>query len=159
MLFNILNVFTLTSLLLSKKQTKKRIKTSVYSNQQMAKWWINSFNSVKLEADPRASSRFVSFLFKCCHITLSLQRGNTRFHHCKSFILSECCHILLKKSIYSVKFETWTAVFLRISLAAVEHGYYCDVMCILALLSSGRPITCIISLALGNTELSQRPQG
>ncbi len=50
-----------------------------------------------------------------------------------------------KRVFFSVKFETWTAVFLRISLAAVDHGYYCDMMCILALLSLGRPITCIIS--------------
>lgn len=50
---------------------------------------------------------------------------------------------LWNKMRFSVKFETWPAAFLSVSLAGVKH--YCDLMCTLALLSLGRPITCIIS--------------
>ncbi len=140
----------------------------------MPKWWINSFNSGKLEADPRAfnshgSSYFAIFLnILIISVSANIPVQMLSYHfiipawqhsfsiivkssfwlYGSSFWLSAATFskwLWKKKSIFSVKFETWTAVFLRISLAAVDHGYYCDMMCILALLSLGRPITCIIS--------------
>lgn len=65
------------------------------------------------------------------------------FHYCKTkpSFLAVYVHILWlwNKMKFSVKFESWPAVFLSFSLAGVKHWHYCDMMCTLALLSLGRP--------------------